>query len=124
MQWRTVRLCIYAMFFLNLRYFNLLTAFGVFITILYECPFFFFFFNDPPPSEIYTLPLHDALPISSLPMLGVNPGLPGVLADGGAVGPELARRCVVVPAVDAGGRRGGRPDRGRDHVRGGAQVRI
>src|SRR2546430_6579151 len=23
----------------------------------------FFFFNDPPPPEIYTLPLHDALPI-------------------------------------------------------------
>src|SRR2546430_8974115 len=26
--------------------------------------FFFFFFNDPAPPEIYTLPLHDALPIS------------------------------------------------------------
>src|SRR6266404_6108674 len=26
-------------------------------------PFFFFFFNDPPPPEIYTLSLHDALPI-------------------------------------------------------------
>src|SRR2546430_11140250 len=26
---------------------------------------FFFFFNDPPPTEIYTLPLHAALPISS-----------------------------------------------------------
>src|SRR3989442_3466904 len=24
----------------------------------------FFFFNDPPPTEIYTLSLHDALPIS------------------------------------------------------------
>src|SRR5256884_2057727 len=33
------------------------------------CPYallFFFFFNDPPPTEIYTLPLHDALPISAL----------------------------------------------------------
>src|SRR2546429_5246467 len=32
------------------------------------CPYallFFFFFNDPPPTEIYTLPLHDALPISA-----------------------------------------------------------
>src|SRR5438874_1025392 len=28
--------------------------------------FFFFFFNDPPPTEIYTLSLHDALPISRL----------------------------------------------------------
>src|SRR2546425_9992864 len=27
--------------------------------------FFFFFFNDPAPTEIYPLPLHDALPISS-----------------------------------------------------------
>src|SRR2546430_8436920 len=26
---------------------------------------FFFFFNDPATTEIYTLPLHDALPISS-----------------------------------------------------------
>src|SRR2546430_15246004 len=26
----------------------------------------FFFFNDPAPPEIYTLPLHDALPISQL----------------------------------------------------------
>src|ERR1044072_8054960 len=25
---------------------------------------YFFFFNDPPPTEIYPLPLHDALPIS------------------------------------------------------------
>src|SRR5207249_9829190 len=34
---------------------------------LYLCPppfFLFFFFNDPPPPEIYTLSLHDALPIS------------------------------------------------------------
>src|SRR5438034_11840741 len=32
------------------------------------CPpsFFFFFFNLPAPTEIYTLSLHDALPISSL----------------------------------------------------------
>src|SRR5207249_12240000 len=28
---------------------------------------FFFFFNTPPPTETYTLSLHDALPISSLP---------------------------------------------------------
>src|SRR6266487_5941713 len=30
----------------------------------YLC-FFFFFFNDPAPTEIYTLSLHDALPISA-----------------------------------------------------------
>ena len=27
------------------------------------CVFLFFFFNDPAPTEIYTLSLHDALPI-------------------------------------------------------------
>src|SRR2546430_8315320 len=27
--------------------------------------FIFFFFNNPPPTKIYTLPLHDALPICS-----------------------------------------------------------
>mgnify|MGYP006932648665 CR=1 FL=1 len=32
-------------------------------TFLYAA-FFFFFFNDPATTEIYTLPLHDALPIS------------------------------------------------------------
>src|SRR5699024_12422780 len=32
---------------------------------LFSPPLFtFFFFNDPPPTEIYTLSLHDALPIS------------------------------------------------------------
>src|SRR5690606_39491700 len=28
---------------------------------------YFFFFNDPAPTEIYTLSLHDALPISGMP---------------------------------------------------------
>src|SRR2546422_4637861 len=30
------------------------------------CPFYFFFFNDTATTEIYTLSLHDALPISSM----------------------------------------------------------
>src|SRR5947209_17636103 len=30
--------------------------------------FFFFFFNDPPTTEIYTLSLHDALPIFRRPV--------------------------------------------------------
>ena len=30
-----------------------------------ECVYFFFFFNDTATTEIYTLSLHDALPISS-----------------------------------------------------------
>src|SRR2546426_1256372 len=33
--------------------------------------FFFFFFNDTATTEIYTLSLHDALPISKFKMLGV-----------------------------------------------------
>src|SRR5262245_63029263 len=31
---------------------------------VFLCPFFFFFFNDTATTEIYTLSLHDALPIS------------------------------------------------------------
>src|SRR5256884_5324779 len=34
----------------------------------------FFFFNDTATTEIYTLSLHDALPISFPPMSGVSPG--------------------------------------------------
>src|SRR2546427_7098559 len=40
---------------------------------------FFFFFNDTATTEIYTLSLHDALPISVTRELA--PGLPAVLAD-------------------------------------------
>src|SRR5207248_10602791 len=32
--------------------------------LLFSCSFLFFFFNDTAPTEIYTLSLHDALPIS------------------------------------------------------------
>src|SRR5205809_7364910 len=39
----------------------------MFISILWSSYHLsFFFFNDPPPTEIYTLSLHDALPISQL----------------------------------------------------------
>src|SRR5947199_2667917 len=31
--------------------------------LFFSCSFLFFFFNDPPTTEIYTLSLHDALPI-------------------------------------------------------------
>src|SRR2546430_13648551 len=37
---------------------------------------FFFFFNDTATTEIYTLSLHDALPISH-PVAGLPPGHPG-----------------------------------------------
>src|SRR2546425_12095159 len=36
-------------------------------------PFIFFFFNDTATTEIYTLSLHDALPISALPQGPVDP---------------------------------------------------
>src|SRR6266540_2893700 len=39
----------------------------------FEQPHLFFFFNDTAPTEIYTLSLHDALPISRLPPLRVVP---------------------------------------------------
>src|SRR5262245_63544735 len=34
--------------------------------------FFFFFFNDTPTTEIYTLSLHDALPILTIPLQQLN----------------------------------------------------
>src|SRR5207245_11630475 len=38
-------------------------------SVYYLCScLFFFFFNDPPPTDIYTLSLHDALPISRAPV--------------------------------------------------------
>src|SRR5438477_13019215 len=36
----------------------------LFILFAYSCFFFFFFFNDTATTEIYTLSLHDSLPIS------------------------------------------------------------
>src|SRR5436305_15175535 len=52
----------YIDFIMMLRIIVVLKAFVCFI-------FFFFFFNDTAPTEIYTLSLHDALPISN----GLNP---------------------------------------------------
>src|SRR5690349_23862639 len=37
--------------------------------VIFFFMFFFFFFNDPAPTEIYTLSLHDALPIFSIAAL-------------------------------------------------------
>src|SRR5690348_18037821 len=36
------------------------------VSLVRSCPFVLFFFNDPATTEIYTLSLHDALPILSL----------------------------------------------------------
>src|SRR5207249_9084225 len=57
----------------NYRY-VLFILFIVFISLLFL--FIFFFFNDPAPTEIYTLSLHDALPITKT--------LDGHVAIGGA----------------------------------------
>src|SRR2546428_8535560 len=38
--------------------------------------FFFFFFNDTATTEIYTLSLHDALPISTRPATATSPSRP------------------------------------------------
>src|SRR5258707_11822813 len=58
---------------------------------LSSCPFFFFFFNDTATTEIYTLSLHDALPILTAEW---NAGI--VLNDGGAVGEQkIAHRGEI-----------------------------
>src|SRR5256885_11274770 len=49
-------------FYLLIEFLNFLF---IFLSILGYTPFFFFFFNDTATTEIYTLSLHDALPISS-----------------------------------------------------------
>src|SRR5205807_10353529 len=41
-----------------------------FVLSFFHIFYFFFFFNDPAPTEIYTLSLHDALPISALFHIG------------------------------------------------------
>src|SRR5438552_15366342 len=43
---------------------NTLSSLSFFLCYLFSCFFFFFFFNDTATTEIYTLSLHDALPIS------------------------------------------------------------
>src|SRR5262249_58253609 len=79
------------------------TSLTVYPSLLSPSPFrltslsFFFFFNDPPTTEIYTLSLHDALPIFDRDRVGVAG------AGGGA-------RLDDVDAAIAG-------DGGRDHQR-------
>src|SRR2546429_3669654 len=56
------------------------TLFFCYFFVLSLCFFFFFFFNDTATTEIYTLSLHDALPISS-------PGFPGSFRLAGSIQP-------------------------------------
>src|SRR6266511_4856845 len=53
--------------------------------MLMFCFFFFFFFNDTATTEIYTLSLHDALPISARPFRGCEklPRVAGPASCGG-----------------------------------------
>src|SRR5256885_10967699 len=57
------------------------------------CFFFFFFFNDTATTEIYTLSLHDALPISE-PDAALR------------IDRQIVRLVVVVPVEQESGRRG------------------
>src|SRR4051794_41489817 len=54
--------------------------------------FFFFFFNDPATTEIYTLSLHDALPIFHLDARVPTP-LHNLNISGGADPPQPRARC-------------------------------
>src|SRR2546428_10147866 len=77
------------------------------------CVYFmsFFFFNDTATTEIYTLSLHDALPISTRPSCrqpGPVPrgGSPARLVPGGGHGGAVrGRRVRHRPPGDGGGRR-------------------
>src|SRR5256885_15998970 len=74
----------------------------------------FFFFNDTATTEIYTLSLHDALPIS---IDRVRPGriVQAGIAEGGAEREAASERDGLVGSGVHGGRdvRDGRRDRGR-----------
>src|SRR5215213_7362464 len=57
------------------------------------CLFFFFFFNDTATTEIYTLSLHDALPISTTPLQMA--AVYATIANGGTwIQPHLVRATV------------------------------
>src|SRR2546425_2740636 len=60
----------------------------------YYC-FFFFFFNDTATTEIYTLSLHDALPISTSPASAV--GVRGACGPSAALAPGKAGCAALKP---------------------------
>src|SRR5438876_10953633 len=62
--------------------------------IYYFSVFSFFFFNDPAPTDIYTLSLHDALPIS--PLIEGHPVQPDVAAPW--VGPYAGGQDLLMEA--------------------------
>src|SRR2546426_8715716 len=74
----------------------------LFFLVVSLVPFYFFFFNDTATTEIYTLSLHDALPIYR-PRLGV--------AHRASQRAPHARRGAGVGAGGSGGNRLAHPDR-------------
>src|SRR2546430_2887622 len=67
---------------------------------------YFFFFNDPATTEIYTLSLHDALPIYRGRVFGAVSALEGVTVLAGTLGAGyLSRLAGIIPvlAVQGGG---------------------
>src|SRR5271168_4345901 len=93
-----------------------LLSWGIFILLLrsHVATFLFFFFNDTATTEIYTLSLHDALPIydrhddsdlrarAALTMLGVKPGwrVADIGCGNGVLACEAALMGAEVDAVD------------------------
>src|SRR2546427_5001464 len=99
---------------------------SVVMLLLCSILLFFFFFNDTATTEIYTLSLHDALPISP-PLQDVwrrprrpRPRAPTSGSGAGGRAPLRAGRPPPprrVPALPRDARSALRPDRGDDHAR-------
>src|SRR2546426_9354655 len=70
--------------------------FSLFPILYFLLVFFFFFFNDTATTEIYTLSLHDALPISSTPGSGWPYGLRGPTEITATAGPTAPRNAGVL----------------------------
>src|SRR5687768_18162162 len=85
----------------------------IFLTRLRQCVFFFFFFNDTATTEIYTLSLHDALPI--FPGRSGRPPRPGFCAPArpkrGTAGRCFRRSSEAAGPLRAPGRAAGRARR-------------
>src|SRR3712207_8022197 len=62
----------------------------------------FFFFNDTATTEIYTLSLHDALPISGTVVVGDRPHAVQPLLGGGLVAVDVLVEHAVVPPGKGG----------------------
>src|SRR5439155_25599569 len=79
-------------------------------THFYPIPFYFFLFNDPAPTEIYTLSLHDALPIAHA---GCGTGR----RTGSARGPSTSTTCSRrTPSLRPASRRARAWGRSEEHT--------